>query len=169
MNRQPTGPCQIHQDNARQIPRAARWSCPGLSPLFALNAAYSASVPWRKDSKPCRSARPDDSGSTGLLRSSVWIVVFSSTQHTAACSCGFRYRSIYNGGHCHAACHEEFVPRLRPYRSTMLRLCLSMTSRKRSLAIATQVLAPGTAFMESEMRLRGISTSNTVTLTCWLT
>ena len=23
MNRQPTGPCQIHQDNARQIPRAA--------------------------------------------------------------------------------------------------------------------------------------------------
>jgi hypothetical protein len=33
-----------------------------------LNAAYSDSVPWRKYSKPWRSARPGDSGNTGSNR-----------------------------------------------------------------------------------------------------
>ena len=32
-----------------------------------------------------------------------------------------------------------------------------------------QVVSIGTAFMEREMRFRGMSISNTVTLTCWLT
>ena len=51
----------------------------------------SDSVPWRKYSKPCRSARPGDNGSTGSLPSRAWIAVFSSTQNTAACAGGFRY------------------------------------------------------------------------------
>jgi hypothetical protein len=41
--------------------------------------------------KPCRSARPGDSGRTGSLRSSAWIAVFSSTQNTAACAGGLTY------------------------------------------------------------------------------
>ena len=48
-------------------------SCPAPSPVLVLNAAYSDSVPCRKYSKPWRSARPGDSGSTGSLRSSAWI------------------------------------------------------------------------------------------------
>lgn len=37
---------------------------------------------------------PGDSGSTGSLRSSAWIAVFSSTLNTAACWGGFRYTPV---------------------------------------------------------------------------
>ena len=78
--------------NSAEVWRAA--VLPSTSPVLVLNAAYSDSVPCRKYSKPCRSARPGDSGSTGSLRSSAWIAVFSSTQNTAACSGGFKYSPI---------------------------------------------------------------------------
>jgi hypothetical protein len=41
-----------------------------------------------------RSARPGDRGSTGSSRSSAWIAVFSSTQNTAACWGGSKYRPM---------------------------------------------------------------------------
>ena len=64
---------------------------PSTSPVLVSNAAYRDSVPFRKYSKPCRSARPGESGNTGSLRSSAWIAVISSTQNTAACAGGSRY------------------------------------------------------------------------------
>ena len=40
------------------------------------------------------SSRPGERGSTGSRRSRAWIAVFSSTQNTAACSGGLRYRPM---------------------------------------------------------------------------
>src|SRR4029077_3595923 len=62
--------------NSAEVCRAA--VLPSTSPVLVLNAAYRDNVPCRCYSKPCRSARPGDSGRTGSLRSSAWIAVFSS-------------------------------------------------------------------------------------------
>src|ERR1700738_856361 len=62
-------------------------------PLRVSSAAYSESVPGRKYSKPCRSARPGESDKTGSSRSSAWIALFSSTQNTAALSGGFQVQA----------------------------------------------------------------------------
>src|SRR6516162_2615001 len=64
------------------------------SPVRVFSAAYSESVPWRKYSKPCRSALPGESGKTGSSRSSAWIALFSSTQNTAALTGGLRYKPM---------------------------------------------------------------------------
>src|SRR5947209_12245144 len=51
-------------------------------------------VPCRKYSNPCRSALPGDRGNTGSSRSRACIADFSSTQKTAACVGGFRYKPM---------------------------------------------------------------------------
>jgi len=53
--------------NSADVCRAA--VLPSTSPVLVSNA-YKDSVPCRKYSKPCRSARPGESGNTGSLRSS---------------------------------------------------------------------------------------------------
>src|SRR5947209_13241267 len=62
--------------------------------VFTSRAAYRERVPCRKYSNPCRSALPGDRGNTGSSRSKAWIADFSSTQKTAACTGGFRYKWI---------------------------------------------------------------------------
>src|SRR6188768_2908387 len=70
---------------------------PSTWPVAVFNAANKLSVPFLLYSKPWLSARPADSGSMRSLRSSACIAVFSSTQKTAACAGGFRYRPITVG------------------------------------------------------------------------
>ncbi len=41
-----------------------------------------------------------ESGNTGSLRSSAWIVVFSSTEKTAACAGGLRYNPMMSAAFC---------------------------------------------------------------------
>ena len=195
MNRQPTGPCQIHQDNARQIPRAA---------FHLLPATWLATMSVRKATNLDETRR-----SAVLPRNFARLRIERRIQRQRAVAEGLEavplgatrrqrqhrtlaikrldrrflvyatHRRLFLRIQVQINIHRRPLSCCMPRRicaqppplplNKMLRLCLSMTSRKRSLATATQVVAPGTAFMEREMRLRGMSTSNTVTLTCWLT
>ena len=59
------------------------------------------------------------------------------------------------------------INRWVPFYSPQLEAAFKrMTIRGKTLAMLTQIASLGRAFMEREMRLRGMSTSNTVTLTC---
>lgn len=61
--------------------------------------------------------------------------------------------------------HEEEGEFLAQFPRIRLRISI----RGKNLPTLIYVVSLGRAFMEREMRLRGISTSNTVTLTCWFT
>ena len=63
-------------------------------PRLTSSAAYKDNVPLRRYSKPCRSSRPGDNGSTGSRRSSAWMAVFSSMQNTAACCGGVKLSCV---------------------------------------------------------------------------
>src|ERR1700690_602937 len=108
--------------NSAAVCRAA--VLPSTSPVLVSNAAYNDSVPCRKHSKPCRSARPGESGNTGSLRSSALIAVFSSTQKTAACAGGFRYSPMMSAAFCSKSGSSVAI-----YRSSRcgFRACLAHT------------------------------------------
>lgn len=70
--------------------REAVW--PMTSPVRGFNAAYREGVRWRRDSKPCFSARPGDKGRRRSSRCRASTALFSSARKTAAFCGGFRYR-----------------------------------------------------------------------------